>query len=90
MDGINDLTKKQAMDKVLPKLEDYLKEKSLKNKLLNLLHKRPKHEKNLLRKYLFKWYAKVNKVPKQESKEEPKIKDEENPDDKINEFRKKI
>ena len=38
MDGINDLTKKQAMDKVLPKLEDYLKDKSLKNKLLNLLN----------------------------------------------------
>ena len=91
MDGINNLTKKEAMDKALPKIENYLKDKNIKNKLLNLLRKRPKHEKNLLRKYLFKWYAKANKAPKQLSKEKPKIKDEEeNVDDKINELRKKI
>ena len=91
MDGINNLTKKEAMDKPLPKIENYLKDKNIKNKLLNLLRKRHKYEKNLLRKYLFKWYAKANKAPKQFSKEKPKIKDdEENVDDKINELRKKI
>ena len=51
MDGINNLTKKEAMDKVLPNLENYLKDKSLKNKLKNILNKKPKYEKNLLRKY---------------------------------------
>ena len=93
MDGINHLTKKEAMDKVLPKLEDYLKDKIIKNKLNNLLNRKPKYEKNLLRKYLFKWYARSNKYPIKEVKVQPIFKEkeeEENVDDKINELRKKI
>ena len=95
MDGINNLTKKEAMDNVLPKLEDYLKDKNSQNKLRNLLNKKPKYEQNLLRKYLFKWYAKTRQAPFEESKDKPKIKDEDNKeqedvDEKINELRKKI
>ena len=92
MDGINNLTKKEAMNKTLPKLENYLKNKNTKNKLKSLLNKKQKHEKNLLRKYLFKWYAKSTKVPIQEKKEKPLIKDndEENNNYIINEFRKRV
>ena len=92
MDGINNLTKKEAMDKVLPKLENYLKDKNTKNKLKALLNKKPKYEKNILRKYLLKWYAKSKKYPIQEIKEKPLIKDneEENTNNIINEFRKRI
>ena len=90
MDGINNLTKKEAMDKVLPKIEDYLKDKNTQNKLRNLVNKKPKYEKDLLSKYLFKWYAKANKAPIQDQKEEPKEKEEENVEEKINELRKKI
>ena len=82
IDGINILTKKEAMDKVLPKLEEYLKEKEIQNKLKSLIDKKPKYEKYLLKKYLFKWYFKSNKVQKKEG--------EENVDDKIDELRRKI
>ena len=87
MDGINNLTKKEAMDKVLPNLENYLKDKSLKNKLKNILNKKPKYEKNLLRKYLFKWYSKIGK-------ESPKIiydpEQKEDITEKITELKKSI
>ena len=58
MDGINNLTKKEAMDKILPNLENYLRDKNLQTKLKNILKKKPKYENNLLRKSLFKWYSK--------------------------------
>ena len=87
MDGINNLTKKEAMDKVLPNLENYLKDKNIKNKLKNILNKKPKYEKNLLRKYLFKWYSKIGK-----ENPEKIYTNEENEDaaSKINELKKSI
>jgi len=90
MDGINNLTKKEAMDKVLPKLEDYLKDQNTQNKLRNLVNKKPKYEKYLLRKCLFKWYARANKAPIQEPEEKPEKEEEENVEEKLNELRKKI
>ena len=91
MDGINNLTKKEAMDNVLPKLENYLKDKNNQNKLKNLVNKKPQYEKNLLRKYLYKWYGKSHKIIEIKEIEVPKPeKEEENTEDKIKELRKKI
>ena len=59
MDGINNLTKKEAMDKILPNLENYLRDKNLQTKLKNILKKKPKYENNLLRGCLFKWCSKI-------------------------------
>ena len=44
MDGINNLTKKEAMDKILPNLENYLRDKNLQIKLKNILKKKTKYE----------------------------------------------
>ena len=90
MDGINNLTKKEAMDNVLPKLENYLKDKDTQNKLKNIVKKKPIYEKNLLRKYLYKWYANSQKTPEAEKSEPEPKKEDENVEEKINELRKKI
>ena len=77
MDGINNLTKKEAMDNVLPKLENYLKDKNNQNKLKNLVNKKPQYEKNLLRKYLYKCYGKSHKIIEIKEIEVPKPEKEE-------------
>ena len=49
------------MDKILPNLENYLRDKNLQTKLKNILKKKQKYENNLLRKYLFEWYSKMGR-----------------------------
>ena len=57
MNGIDNLTKKEGMNETLPKIENYLKGQKGKDKLRKLLAKKPKYIKNILRKYLYKWYG---------------------------------
>ena len=57
--GIDKFVKKEAMNKTLPKLEDYLKNQKGKGKLKKLVYRKPNYNKNLLRKYLYKWLGKA-------------------------------
>jgi hypothetical protein len=57
MNGIDQYTKKESMNQVLPKLENYLKDQKGKGKLKKLVYRKPNYNKNLLRKYLYKWYG---------------------------------
>ena len=57
MNGIDQYTKKESMNQVLPKLENYLKDQKGKGKLKKLVYRKPNYNKNLLRKYLYRWYG---------------------------------
>ena len=57
MKGIDQYTKKESMNQVLPKLENYLKDQKGKGKLKKLVYRKPNYNKNLLRKYLYRWYG---------------------------------
>ena len=57
MNGIDKFTKKEAMNQTLPKLEDYLKNQKGKGKLKKIVNRKPKYDKNILRKDLYKWYG---------------------------------
>ena len=61
IDGIDKYTKKEALNETLPKLENYLKKKNEKDKLRKIVKRKPKYDKNLLRKYFFKWLGKCGK-----------------------------
>ena len=49
LDGVDKLTKREAMDQVVPKLEDYLNNENERNKLKKIVDKKPLHEKRILR-----------------------------------------
>ena len=66
MNGIEQLTKKEGMNQVLPKLENYLDNQKGKDKLRKMVLRKPKYDKNLLRKYLYRWYANTRKEDKKE------------------------
>ena len=83
MKGIDHLAKKEAMNQTLPKLEDYLKNQKGKGKLRKLIYRKPNYNKNLLRKYLYKWYANAMNARK-----EDKVDDEEK--EKMKELAKNI
>ena len=77
MNGIDKLTKKEGMNQALPKLENYLKDNKGKDKLRKLVNRKPNYDKNLLRKYLYKWYGNtINSRKDDEDKD--KEKEEEN------------
>ena len=57
VDGIDKFTKKEAMNNTLPKIEDYLKQQRGKGKLKKLVYRKPNYNKNILRRYLYKWYG---------------------------------
>ena len=59
MDGIDKFTKKEAMNNTLPKIEDYLKQQKGKGKLRKIIYRKPNYNRNILRKYLYKWYGKA-------------------------------
>ena len=79
--GIDQLTKKEGMNQVLPKLENYLKDQKGKDKLKKIVNRKPKYDKHLLRKYLYKWYANTRKDDKEK---------EEQPNEKINELKREV
>ena len=53
--GIDKYAKKEAMNETLPKLEDYLRNQKGKGKLKKLIYRKPNYNRNLLRKYFYKW-----------------------------------
>ena len=57
--GIDQYAKKEAMNETLPKLEDYLRNQNGKGKLKKLIYRKPNYNRNLLRKYLYKWLNKA-------------------------------
>ena len=71
LDGMDKVTKKQAVDNVSPKLLDYLNNQAKNNKLKNLVRNKPLYEKKLLRKYLYQWYANANKNNYEVPEEDP-------------------
>ena len=81
MNGIEQMTKKEGMNQTLPKLEDYLKENKGKDKLRKIIARKPNYDKNLLRKYLYKWYGnamnskKEEKEPEKDNEAEEKMKE---------------
>lgn len=62
------------MNKTLPKLEDYLKKNRGKGQLKKIVNRKPKYDKNLLRKYLHRWYRKDMKS-KTDYKAEKRLKE---------------
>jgi hypothetical protein len=81
MNGIEQMTKKEGMNQTLPKLEDYLKANKGKDKLRKIVARKPNYDKNLLRKYLYKWYGnamnskKEEKEPEKDNEAEEKMKE---------------
>ena len=71
MNGIDKFTKKEGLNQVLPKIEDYLKDNKGKDKLRKLVNRKPNYDKNLLRKYLYKWYGNTINSRKEEKEKEP-------------------
>jgi len=67
MNGIDQYTKKESMNQVLPKLENYLKDQKGKGKLKKLVYRKPNYKKNLLRKYLYRWYANAKNAGKDDN-----------------------
>ena len=57
VDGIDKFTKKEAMNNTLPKIEDYLRQQRGKGKLRKIVYRKPNYNKNILRRYLYKWYG---------------------------------
>ena len=82
MNGIEQLTKKEGMNQVLPKLEDYLDGQKGKDKLRKMVLRKPKYDKNLLRKYLYRWYRNTRKEEKKE--------DDDDKDEKMKELKRSI
>ena len=82
MNGIDQLTKKEGMNQTMPKLENYLKNQKGKDKLRKIVNRKPNYDKNLLRKYFYKWYAntinsrKYDKVEDEDKKEKDDEQDE--------------
>ena len=77
--GIDKYAKKEAMNETLPKLEDYLRKNRGKGQLKKIVTRKPKYDKNLLRKYLYKWYSKAMKMKSKDKK-----------DDRLKEIRRKV
>ena len=71
MNGIDQFTKKETMNNVLPKLEDYLKDQKGKGKLKKLVYRKPNYNRNLLRKYLYKWYGNTMNSRKEDENYDP-------------------
>ena len=71
MNGIDQFTKKETMNNVLPKLEDYLKDQKGKGKLKKLVYRKPNYNRNLLRKYLYKWYGNAMNARKEDENYDP-------------------
>ena len=71
MNGIDQFTKKEIMNNVLPKLEDYLKDQKGKGKLKKLVYRKPNYNRNLLRKYLYKWYGNAMNSRKEDENYDP-------------------
>ena len=69
--GIDQFTKKETMNNVLPKLEDYLKDQKGKGKLKKLVYRKPNYNRNLLRKYLYKWYGNAMNSRKEDENYDP-------------------
>ena len=57
VDGIDKFTKKEAMNNTLPKIEDYLRQQRGKGKLRKIVYRKPNYNKNILRRYLYRWYG---------------------------------
>ena len=83
MNGIDKLTKKEGMNQVLPKLENYLDGQKGKDKLRKIVRRKPNYDKNLLRKYFYKWYKNTRK----EEKEKEEV---EEPNEKLKELTREI
>ena len=58
VDGLDKFVKKESLNQTLPKLENYLKGQKGKGKLRKIVNKKPNYEKNLLRKYFYRWLGK--------------------------------
>ena len=69
IDGVDKYFKKEAMNETLPKLENYLKKENEKNKLRKLVKRKPIHDRNLLRKYFYKWLGQTFKEEEPDNKE---------------------
>ena len=85
INGIEQLTKKEGLNQTLPKLEDYLKSNKGKDKLRKIIARKPNYDKNLLRKYLYKWYG--NAMNKKDEKEPEKDNDQ---DEKMKDLKRQI
>ena len=72
--GIDKFAKKESMNQTLPKLEDYLRKNRGKGKLKKIVNRKPKYKNNLLRKYLYKWYANAINSKKDDDKGDDKLK----------------
>ena len=70
------------MNETLPKLEDYLKNQKGKGKLKKIVNRKPKYDKNILRKYLYKWYGNAINSKKDDGKDDQ--------DDKMKDLKKKF
>jgi len=57
VDGIDKFAKKETMNNTLPKIEDYLRQQRGKGKLRKIVYRKPNYNKNILRRYLYKWYG---------------------------------
>ena len=80
--GIDKYAKKEAMNETLPKLEDYLRNQKGKGKLKKLIYRKPNYNRNLLRKYLYKWRNKALNMGKNDLDEKQRK--------AVEEYRKKI
>lgn len=45
------------MNNTLPKIEDYLRQQRGKGKLRKIVYRKPNYNKNILRRYLYRWYG---------------------------------